>query len=52
LAGLIVLWTGRTRATSNTRIAIVATMFVTVFLVFVTYGAGSISTQPASMTRT
>lgn len=52
VAGLLVLWTGRKRASGNMRVAIVATIFVSVFLLLVAFAAGTSSTEPASTTRT
>jgi hypothetical protein len=48
LAGAAILWFGRRRPRSNVRIAILATFFVGLFLLFVAYGAGTGGTQPAS----
>jgi len=48
LGGAAVLWAGRRGAGSNTKIAVVATIFTGVFLLFVAYGVGSGGTQPAS----
>jgi uncharacterized membrane protein YozB (DUF420 family) len=48
LAGAAILWTGRRKADSNIKIAVVATIFTAVFLMFVAYGAGRGGTQPAS----
>jgi nitrate reductase gamma subunit len=50
LVGLAILWTGRARDKSNSRVAIVATIFVSVFLLLVAFAAGTSSTEPASTT--
>ncbi|MDB5662634.1 MAG: hypothetical protein JWM38_472 [Sphingomonas bacterium] len=48
--GGLVLWAGRKRPKSNMRVALLATLFVSVFLLLVAFAAGTSSTEPASTT--
>jgi hypothetical protein len=48
-AGAAILWAGRSKPRGNTRIALVATVVIGVFLLFVAFAAGTSSTEPASI---
>lgn len=50
LVGLIFVWLGRARPAGNTRVALVATLVVSVFLLLVAFAAGTSSNEPASTT--
>jgi hypothetical protein len=50
LGGAAILWAGRMRARSNTRIAVVGTLVIGVFLLLVAFAAGTSSKEPASTT--
>jgi len=50
LVGTVILWAGRHKTNSNTRIAIIATVVVGALLLLVALGAGTTGMQPASTT--
>jgi Na+/H+ antiporter NhaA len=50
LVGVLILWAGRHKANSNTRIAIIATLVMGAFLFLVALAAGTSSREPASNT--
>jgi riboflavin transporter FmnP len=50
LGGAVILWSGRTRARSNTSVAVLGTLVIGVFLLLLAFAAGTSSTEPASTT--